>query len=250
MPAPHGTEVASGKTRRGPNYDIGEFDPAATVVQLSGGGTSTVEAAVADLGPAAGTRAWRCPFHADGKPSAWLARTHTGEPMLACSTCTTVWFPVRPSPDVASMEVPPGAENPRYMADVALKSPVTVLHADTGSGKTRQLERIVQEVLDGAGRVLAVVHRKSLARALARRLGLTDYRAPRIALGGVAHKPWRVPAAEALLQGQAPSDERFARAAERVLEGAVPLAHNGFKIELARRAIIRALLDATAGVQP
>mgnify|MGYP006175928043 CR=1 FL=1 len=73
-------------------------------------------------------------------------------------------------------------------------------------------------------------------------------REARIALGGVAHKPWRVPAAEALLQGQAPSDERFARAAERVLEGAVPLAHNGFKIELARRAIIRALMDATAGV--
>ena len=155
------------------------------MVQLSGGGTSTVEAAVADLGTAAGTRPCRCPFHADGKPSAWLARTRTGEPMLGCSTCTTVWFPVRPSPDVASMEVPPGAKSPRYMADVDLKSPVTVLHADTGSGKTRQLERIVQEVLDGAGRVLAVVHRKSLARALARRLGLTDYRDPSIAPGGV-----------------------------------------------------------------
>lgn len=74
-------------------------------------------------------------------------------------------------------------------------------------------------------------------------------REARIALGGVAHKPWRVPAAEALLQGQAPSDERFAEAAERLLEGAVPLAHNGFKIELARRAIVRALMDATAGVQ-
>lgn len=72
-------------------------------------------------------------------------------------------------------------------------------------------------------------------------------RQARIALGGVAHKPWRVPEAEALLQGQPAEADAFARAAERLLLGAEPLAHNGFKVELARRAIVRALDNASRG---
>ena len=69
----------------------------------------------------------------------------------------------------------------------------------------------------------------------------------RIALGGVAHKPWRVPAAEALLEGQAPDEAAFAAAAEALLEGAEGQGQNDFKIELARRAIPRALHQAVAG---
>ena len=69
----------------------------------------------------------------------------------------------------------------------------------------------------------------------------------RIALGGVAHKPWRVPAAEALLNGQAASPELFDQAAARILDGAVGQGTNDFKIELARRAIARALAQAVAG---
>lgn len=68
----------------------------------------------------------------------------------------------------------------------------------------------------------------------------------RIALGGVAHKPWRVPAAEALLEGQAPSAETFARAADALLHGAVGQGENDFKIDLARKAIRRALRQAAA----
>ena len=63
----------------------------------------------------------------------------------------------------------------------------------------------------------------------------------RIALGGVAHKPWRVPDAEAILRGQAPTAELLARAGEAAVDGAQAYAHNGFKIELARRAVVRAL---------
>ncbi len=74
--------------------------------------------------------------------------------------------------------------------------------------------------------------------------------AARIALGGVAHKPWRKAAAEAALVGKPASDEHFAVAAELLLEGARPLAHNGFKVELARRAIVRALGDAVQSIQP
>ena len=69
----------------------------------------------------------------------------------------------------------------------------------------------------------------------------------RIALGGVAHKPWRVPEAEALLEGS-PADPRvFAAVADRLLLGAQGFGENDFKIELARRAIIRALSQAAAG---
>jgi xanthine dehydrogenase YagS FAD-binding subunit len=68
----------------------------------------------------------------------------------------------------------------------------------------------------------------------------------RVALGGVAHKPWRVPAAEALLNGAAPSDALFRQVAERITEGAVGQGANDFKIELARRAIVRTLRQAAA----
>lgn len=63
----------------------------------------------------------------------------------------------------------------------------------------------------------------------------------RIALGGVAHKPWRVPEAEQTLKGQSPVRENFQKAATIILNGAKGYQHNSFKIELARRAIIRNL---------
>jgi xanthine dehydrogenase YagS FAD-binding subunit len=69
----------------------------------------------------------------------------------------------------------------------------------------------------------------------------------RIALGGVAHKPWRVPEAEALLRGGVPERALFEQVAARMLEGAVGLGDNDFKIELARRAIVRALGQAASG---
>ena len=69
----------------------------------------------------------------------------------------------------------------------------------------------------------------------------------RIALGGVAHKPWRVPAAEAALEGQAPSDAVFAHAADALLQGAVGQGENNFKIGLAHRAVVRALHQAADG---
>lgn len=73
----------------------------------------------------------------------------------------------------------------------------------------------------------------------------------RLALGGVAHKPWRDRAVEASLIGQVVSRETFSNAADALLQDAEALEHNGFKIKLARRAIIRALSDAAvAGEQP
>ena len=73
----------------------------------------------------------------------------------------------------------------------------------------------------------------------------------RIALGGVAHKPWRDPSAEALLIGEKPDEAVFTRAAEHLLREArpwgAPLTSSGFKITLARRAVVRALATAVQG---
>ncbi len=69
----------------------------------------------------------------------------------------------------------------------------------------------------------------------------------RVALGGVALKPWRARAAEAELAGARPDAANFRRAAEAALKDAKPSGDNGFKIELARRIVTRALSLAVAG---
>jgi len=68
----------------------------------------------------------------------------------------------------------------------------------------------------------------------------------RVALGGVGTKPWRSREAEAALLGQAADAPTFRRAAEAALRDAKPQSENAFKIELAKRCIVRALTMATA----
>jgi xanthine dehydrogenase YagS FAD-binding subunit len=70
-------------------------------------------------------------------------------------------------------------------------------------------------------------------------------RGARLVLGGVAHKPWRSAEAEAALAGKPISEESFRQAAEAALAGARPLAHNAYKVELGKRAIVRALMRAS-----
>jgi xanthine dehydrogenase YagS FAD-binding subunit len=65
----------------------------------------------------------------------------------------------------------------------------------------------------------------------------------RIALGGVAHKPWRATRAEEALRGAEPTEESFIHAADAELEQAAPLPGNAFKVPLARNTIVRTLLD-------
>jgi xanthine dehydrogenase YagS FAD-binding subunit len=69
----------------------------------------------------------------------------------------------------------------------------------------------------------------------------------RLALGGVAPKPWRAHSAEAQLAGSAASDAAFRRAAQAALVDAKPSGNNAFKIELAQRVIVRALSLAAQG---
>jgi xanthine dehydrogenase YagS FAD-binding subunit len=73
-------------------------------------------------------------------------------------------------------------------------------------------------------------------------------RRARIALGGVAHKPWRVPEAEQAIVGKPASEATYRAAAERLLEGAKAYRDNAFKVELARRSVVRALTTAAARV--
>jgi xanthine dehydrogenase YagS FAD-binding subunit len=68
-----------------------------------------------------------------------------------------------------------------------------------------------------------------------------------LAMGGVAHKPWRVPEAEQALSGKTASPEIFAHAADILLRGAHGYDHNRFKIELAKQGVVRALTVAAQG---
>ncbi|RZM07035.1 MAG: xanthine dehydrogenase family protein subunit M, partial [Sphingomonas sp.] len=68
----------------------------------------------------------------------------------------------------------------------------------------------------------------------------------RLALGGVAHKPWRATRAEALLRGRPASAQAFRDAAIAELADATPLSDNGFKVPLATRTIV-AVLGELAG---
>jgi xanthine dehydrogenase YagS FAD-binding subunit len=86
-----------------------------------------------------------------------------------------------------------------------------------------------------------------VSAAAALRLDAGKIAEARLALGGVAAKPWRARAAEKLMVGVAPGATTFRRAAEAALADAKPSGDNAFKIELAQRVVVRALTLAAAG---
>ncbi len=75
----------------------------------------------------------------------------------------------------------------------------------------------------------------------------TQIKQARIALGGVAHKPWRALEGEKFLAGKTASESNFKEAAAIALKDAKPLEHNLYKVELTQKAIVRALLQAMKG---
>ena len=106
---------------------------------------------------------------------------------------------------------------------------------------TAGLRSHYRKVRDRASYAFALV---SVAAALKMENGVLEE--VRLALGGVAHKPWRATIAEGILRGSRPSSEVFAKAAQEELAAAVPRSHNAFKIELARRTIAAVLSELTA----
>ena len=95
------------------------------------------------------------------------------------------------------------------------------------------------KVRDRASYAFALV---SVAAAL--ELDGDTIRTARIALGGVAHKPWRATEAEASLAGKPASETSYREAAELALAGAKTYEHNAFKVPMAKQAIVRALTVA------
>ncbi|MBW8724978.1 MAG: xanthine dehydrogenase family protein subunit M [Inquilinus limosus] len=86
-----------------------------------------------------------------------------------------------------------------------------------------------------------------VSAAAALRIEDGTIREARLALGGVAAKPWRARAAEAVLAGARPGAAAFRQAAEAALSDAKPSGDNAYKIELARRVLVRTLTLAAAG---
>ncbi len=66
----------------------------------------------------------------------------------------------------------------------------------------------------------------------------------RIALGGVAPRPWRVPDAEQFLRGKKPEEAILRQVAQMITTGAKPMRYNSFKVELAQRTVVRAIASA------
>ncbi|WP_299536099.1 xanthine dehydrogenase family protein subunit M [uncultured Streptomyces sp.] len=81
----------------------------------------------------------------------------------------------------------------------------------------------------------------SVAAVAEVRDGRVEYAA--LAFGGLAHRPWRATAAEAVLRGAPATPETFVRAADAELAAARPLRDNGFKVDLARRLAVDALTE-------
>lgn len=100
---------------------------------------------------------------------------------------------------------------------------------------------LYKKVRDRASYAFAIV---SVAAALELKDGTIQQ--IRLALGGVAHKPWRASIAEEYLRGKAPLEDVFRQAAELELQPAKAFQHNGFKVELAKRTVVSALKELAA----
>jgi xanthine dehydrogenase YagS FAD-binding subunit len=118
--------------------------------------------------------------------------------------------------------------------DTNLRPDEMILSIDLPKGPYADHSAYVK-VRDRASYAFALV---SAAAAL--ELDGNTIRSARLALGGVAHKPWRSEAAESHLAGKAATESTFRAAAEEALREAKPYKHNAFKVELAKRTIVRA----------
>jgi xanthine dehydrogenase YagS FAD-binding subunit len=105
--------------------------------------------------------------------------------------------------------------------------------------------------MTGRSHYLKVRDRAAFAFALASAAVVLEVgdtiKSARVALGGVATKPWRSKEAEAALVGGKPTPELFRRAADAALASAKGQPTNMFKIELAKRTLVRALTEVSHG---
>ena len=131
------------------------------------------------------------------------------------------------------------------------KAPGDTPHVEVALAHGELITHVVIPHLAAARRshYLKVRDRASYEFALASAAVVLDLdgdtiRGARLGLGGVATKPWRAVEAEQILTGRKATDDAFRDAAEIALAGAVAREHNHFKIELAKRTIVRAFATA------
>lgn len=148
-----------------------------------------------------------------------------------------------------------GPSGPRTIAfPELLRLPGDTPHLDTVLEHGELITAIDLPAFAGRSHYLKVRERASYAYALvscavALEMDGPKIRRARVALGGVAHKPWRVGPAEAMLAGQLPTEQLFQAAAKAAFSDAKPLEHNAYKIPMGRNLMVRALLE-TSGLQP
>jgi len=126
----------------------------------------------------------------------------------------------------------PDKENVLVPGEIITHVTLPALPAGTRSHYLKLRDRAQYEFALASAAVVIQVSGGRIARA-------------RIAFGGVGTKPWRSREAEKALEGQAASPDVFRQAADAAMAGAKPLKYNGFKIELAKRALVRTLTTAT-----
>ena len=166
--------------------------------------------------------------------------THPSDLCVAMSALDAIIYTVRP--DGATRVIP--------FRDLHL-APGDTPHLEVALEHGELITQVVIQNLPAGGRsyYLKVRDRASYEFALASAAVVLDLdgdtiRAARLGLGGIATKPWRATDAERSLTGRQASDETFRDAAEIALAGAIGREHNHFKIELAKRTIVRACANA------
>jgi xanthine dehydrogenase YagS FAD-binding subunit len=150
----------------------------------------------------------------------------------------------------AEIEVQSGSGNRRIKIAELHRLPGTTPQQDTTLKDGELITAVILPPPPAGGQVYRKVRdRASYDFALVSVAALVDVdgeriRGARIALGGVAHKPWRALEAEKQLAGATLSDDTFAAAGEAAVKGAHGRGYNDFKIQLAARTVARALADA------
>ncbi len=148
------------------------------------------------------------------------------------------------------LQAPDGARRTVKLVDL-YRLPGDTPHLETSLRPGELIAAVLIPAGAAVSRYLKIRDRASFEFALvscAVALEISDghIQAARVAVGGVAPMPWRLPQVEAALHGQAVTAEAFAKAAARAAEDARPASRNGFKVKLMHRAVQRALEIAAA----
>ncbi len=238
--------------------------PVVSEALLTGASTQIRNAATLGGNPLQRTR---CPYFRDpaqpcnkrapGSGCAALGGINRGHALFGASDACVAIHPSDLAVALAALDAvvqTTGPRGPRAIPFPELhRLPGATPQVDTTLAHGELITAIDLPAFAGRSHYLKVRDRASYAFALvscavALEMDGEHVRRARLALGGVAHKPWRLPAAEALLVGEKPSEKLFRAAADAAFADARPLEHNAYKIPLGRNLLVQALLE-TSGLQ-